>query len=121
MESDRPMSDKNRFEFQGELSRIDTFTTNKGKQILTLVFELGGQFPQTVPIKVFGRLADRANEWKKGATVNVTGKLGGRSWNDKVYPDIVAESVEVMSGQQELPTGKPADEPAPDEDPGIPF
>lgn len=101
------MSDKNRFEFQGDLARIDTFTTNKGKQILTLVFELGGQFPQTVPIKVFGRLAERASEWKPGTTLNISGKLGGRSWNDKVYPDIVAESVEVV-GQKELPMGKSA-------------
>ncbi len=87
------------FTFQGEgtLLRIDTFVSKAGKSILTLVFETKGQYPQLVPIKVFGRLAEQAASWKPGAILSVNGRLGGRDWNGKVYGDIVATSVEVVT------------------------
>ena len=46
------------FQGQGTLQRIDTFTSKAGKTILTLICETQGQYPQLVPIKVFGRLAE---------------------------------------------------------------
>src|SRR5690349_819893 len=84
------------FHGQGTLLRIDTFTSKAGKPILTLIFETKGQYPQLIPIKVFGRLAEQAAAWKPGAVLAVNGRLGGRDWNGKVYGDIIANSVEVV-------------------------
>jgi len=50
-----------------------------------------------VPIKVFGRLAEQASAWKPGSVLSVSGRLGGRDWQGKVYGDIVANTVEVVS------------------------
>lgn len=91
------MSEGFRFSGAGKLSRIDRFTTSKGKTIITLIFEESGQYPAFIPIKVFGRLADMASEWKPGDILEVTGKLGGREWNGKVYGDTVAQTVEVVA------------------------
>lgn len=96
---------KNRFEYEGPLTRVDRFTTAKGKEILTLVFETGGQWPQFIAAKVFGRLAEQSSEWKPGAVLRVEGRLGGREYNSKIYTENVAESVELVSGQQALPAG----------------
>jgi single-stranded DNA-binding protein len=68
-----------------------------GKTILTLICETQGQYPQLVPIKVFGRLAEQASAWKPGSVLSVSGRLGGRDWQGKVYGDIVANTVEVVS------------------------
>jgi single-stranded DNA-binding protein len=87
------------FTFQGEgtLLRIDTFVSKAGKSILTLIFEQQGQYPQFIPIKVFGRLADQAAAWTPGSVLSVRGRLGGRDWQGKVYGDMVATSVDVVS------------------------
>jgi hypothetical protein len=85
------------FEGQGTLDRINTFTSKAGKDILTLVIRVGGQYPQLVPCKVFGRLADSAGDWQEGDTLSVSGRLGGRDWNGAVYGDIVATHVHVVS------------------------
>ncbi|MGD0836655.1 MAG: DUF3127 domain-containing protein, partial [Polyangia bacterium] len=71
-----------------------------GKSILTLIFETDGQYPQLVPIKVFGRLAEQAGDWKPGTVLAVSGRLGGRDWNGKVYGDNVATRVEVVNAGQ---------------------
>ncbi len=87
------------FTFQGEGThlRIDTFVSKAGKSLLTLIFETKGQYPQMVPIKVFGRLAEQAAEWTPGSVLSVSGRLGGCDWQGKVYGDIVANSVEVVT------------------------
>jgi single-stranded DNA-binding protein len=95
------------FRGQGTLKRIDTFVSKAGKSILTLVFETQGQYPQLVPIKVFGRLAEQASAWKPGSVLAVTGRLGGRDWNGKVYGDNVATSIEVVGGAEERSDGLP--------------
>lgn len=121
------MSDKNRFDLTGTLNRIERFEAKSGKTMLTLILDVdkGGKYPQLVPVKIFGRTADMAGDWHPGDVLEITGRLGGRDWNGRVFGDIVAESVEVMSGQQELPTGKQSDGAVPKneaEDPGsIPF
>lgn len=114
------MSDeKNRFEYQGELVRVDRFVTAKNKTILTLVFETGGQWPQWIAAKCFGRICEQAADWKPGIVLKVTGRLGGREYNGKIYPENIAEAVEVV-GQRDLPMGATPDKEA--EDPGsIPF
>jgi single-stranded DNA-binding protein len=100
-------SDGFEFSGQGRLQRVDIFTTKAGKSILTLIIEVQGQYPQLVPIKVFGRLADSANDWQEGDVLSVSGRLGGRDWNGRVFGDIVANIVDVVSsGGQQSAGGK---------------
>jgi single-stranded DNA-binding protein len=91
-------ADEFTFQGQGTLRRVDTFVSKAGKSIITLIFEIQGQYPQLIPIKVFGRLAEQASEWKPGMVLAVTGRLGGRDWNGKVYGDNVANTIEVVGG-----------------------
>jgi single-stranded DNA-binding protein len=109
------MSDEKQFRFEGQgtLLRIDTFVTKANKSILTLIFETHGQYPQTIPIKVFGQLAERAHGWSPGTVLSVSGRLGGRDYQGKVYGECVAESVEVI-GAAQLAIDKRADETAGD-------
>ena len=90
------MTEEFTFQGQGTLLRVDTFVSKAGKPILTLIFETKGQYPQLIPIKVFGRLAEMASGWKPGSVLAVRGRLGGRDWQGKVYGDIVANSVEIV-------------------------
>src|SRR5690242_20353454 len=90
------MSDGFTFHGQGTLLRMDTFVSRAGKPVVTLIFETKGQYPQLIPIKVFGRLAEQAAAWKPGSVLAVNGRLGGRDWQGKVYGDIIANSVEVV-------------------------
>jgi single-stranded DNA-binding protein len=113
---------KSGFEFSGSgrLDRIDTFTTKNGKDIITLVLQVEGAYPQLVPIKAFGRLAEMAASLTVGDVIEVTGHLGGRDYNGRVYGDIVAESIDVVSSGAKQSSGKPAqhrDERAPDPHP----
>jgi single-stranded DNA-binding protein len=102
------------FEGTGKLNRIDTYTSKAGKTILTLIVETDGQYPQLIPFKVFGRLAETAT-WKPGAALRIEGRLGGREWNNKVYGDNVANVVEVVEAakepQTQLPVGEEDDTP----------
>jgi hypothetical protein len=110
------------FQGQGTLKRIDTFVSKAGKSILTLVFEVQGQYPQLIPIKVFGRLAEQATAWKPGSVLAVTGRLGGRDWNGKVYGDNVATSIEIVSAADEKADGPPPENDAPPPgDDDVPF
>lgn len=117
------------FQGQGTLLRVDTFVSKAGKSIITLIFEAGGQYPQTIPIKVFGRLAEQAAAWKPGTTLTVSGRLGGREWQGKVYGDNVASHVEVMTddatgrrgGAPDEGAGPPEREGPPPSDEDAPF
>lgn len=109
------------FEGNGTLERIDTFTSKAGKDILTLVVRVGGQYPQLIPFKVFGRLVEDAAEWKPGSELRITGRLGGRDWNGKVYGDNVANSIKVLGfGSAKEPQPSPSSESS-EEDMGLPF
>jgi Domain of unknown function (DUF3127) len=124
IEATPPMSDADDFTFQGRgtLKRIDTFVSKAGKPILTLIFETGGQYPQVIPIKVFGRLAEEAAGWTPGSVLAVTGRLGGRDWNGKVYGDNVATHVDVVRTSDQTGGGPPPDDdvPPPGDD-DVPF
>ena len=110
------------FQGQGKLKRIDTFVSKAGKSILTLIFETEGQYPQLVPIKVFGRLADDAAAWKPGAVLAVTGRLGGRDWNGKVYGDNVAIHIDVVNAVDDAGGAvPPEDDIPPPGDDDVPF
>lgn len=96
------MSDTNRFEIQGLFSRLEKFTSKAGKEFLTLILDVDGKYPQVVPIKLWGKTAEQSRSWKEGDELRVIGRLGGRTWNDKVYGENTADRVEVI-GQRELP------------------
>ena len=117
------MANADEFTFQGRgtLKRVDTFVSKAGKSILTLVFETQGQYPQLVPIKVFGRLAEQAASWKPGSVLAVSGRLGGRDWNGKVYGDNVASSVEVVSAAGDEGQAPPDSDASPPGDDDVPF
>jgi single-stranded DNA-binding protein len=122
------MSDDFTFRGQGTLLRVDTFTSRAGKPILTLIFEIKGQYPQLIPIKVFGRLAEQASAWKPGSVLAVNGRLGGRDWQGKVYGDIIANSVELVGdspaddpGGFANSTSDPREAPPPPSDDDVPF
>ena len=85
------------FEGTGTIYKIDTFTTKNGKDIVTLVFKIDGEYPKFIPIKFFGRLAGRAKEMVVGDIVTVSGHLGGREWNGKYYADNAGDSLEVAA------------------------
>jgi hypothetical protein len=105
------MSNTNKFEIRGTFERTETFTTKAGKEIITLILGTDGQYPQLVPIKCFGRMVDSAKECEKGDMVEVTGRLGGRDWNGKVYGEAVAETIEVVGGKQDgAQPAKPIDD-----------
>jgi len=118
------MANADEFTFQGRgtLKRVDTFVSKAGKSILTLVFETQGQYPQLVPIKVFGRLAEQAASWKPGSVLAVSGRLGGRDWNGKVYGDNVASSIETV-GEADAGSGggAPGSDAPPPGDDDLPF
>lgn len=110
-----------KFSGQGKLQRVDTFTTKAGKSILTLIIEVQGQYPQLVPVKVFGLLADRIDEWQPGDALQFTGRIGGRDWNGKVFGEIVANTVEMVSSGQRTGGTKAREEPPPPSDDDVPF
>jgi single-stranded DNA-binding protein len=91
------MSREQEFTFQGTavLRRIDRFTSKTGETYLTLIFDTDGNYPQVVPIKVFGKLAEEASDWVPGSLLTVHGRLGVRDWNGKVFGDSVATRVDV--------------------------
>ena len=115
---------RNSFEIEGTFNRIDTREA-KGKIYKTLVLDVEGRMPQVVPFRLWGRTNEESASWGKGDVLLVKGTLGGRSWNDKVYGENSADSVEVISkgaapadGQGEV--GAIPDKPNNDKD-SVPF
>ena len=105
------------FQGTGKIDRVDTYVSKSGKEVITLIFKIDGQYPAYIPIKFFGRLADDANDFKAGDIVEVSGELGGREWNGKVYGDIVGRTIEaVAAGGNAEPASAP-----PVDDSDIPF
>ena len=97
------MSDKKdefKFKGQGTLLKIDVFTAKSGKDIVSMIFKLDGNYPQFIPIKCFGGLAEQARSMEPLLKVSVTGRLGGREWNGKYYAEIVAESIEEVATER---------------------
>jgi hypothetical protein len=98
---------KNRFEIEGKFLRIDV-RESKGREYKTLVLDVeGGNYPQVVPIRLWGQTNEESTAWKPGDILSITGRLGGRSWNDKVFGDITADTVDVIAaGKGETKTGE---------------
>ena len=85
----------NEFRITGQLEKTETFVTKAGKNIITIVLAIDGKWPQYVPIKLFGGLADKYGHLAPGIEITVQGKLGGREWNGKFYAENTANDVEV--------------------------
>ena len=111
-------TDGSSFTLRGTLRRIDSIPTKTGNDILVLIVDVDGQYPQVVPVKVFGRTCDDARNLETGARVEITGRLGGREWNGKIYPDIIALHVHQVEEpkQASLPTGAQPEATVPSED-----
>ena len=92
------MNPLNHFTITGPIAHVDVRQSKAGKDILTIVLDIDkdSKYPQTVPIKVFGQLANDSARWRSGVVLEIEGRLGGRDWNGKVYGDNVAESVKVV-------------------------
>lgn len=108
-----------KFKGQGTLISVESFDTKKGGKIYTLVLEADDKFARFVPVKLFGRIAERIAEFNNGDVIAITGKLGGREWNGKYYGDIVADTAEVVSRPDAKPAANPALPPQATDD--VPF
>jgi single-stranded DNA-binding protein len=115
------MSDeKNRFDLDGTLKRIDTRQANNGKTYYTLIVETGGQYSKTIPVALFGKAAEMVDELSPGDVLSISGRLGGREWQNKCFGENVGLSVDVVSKaqrQQPLPTGAAGTPPEDDDTP----
>jgi hypothetical protein len=98
------------FQGTGTLKRVDLFESKGGKAIKTLILDIpaeGKQWPQTIPIKLWGRDAEK--EYKPGDIITVSGRLGGRESNGRCWGDSTAMKVEVV-GRDEEAGAPPADD-----------
>src|SRR3954465_921945 len=118
------MSDTDDFTFQGRgtLKRSAPCVSKGGKPILTLIFETGGQYPQVIPIKVFGRLAEEAAGWTPGSVLGGTGRRGGRGRKGKGSGENGPTHGDVVSTSDQTGGGPPPDDdvPPPGDD-DVPF
>lgn len=110
------MKNENEFKITGELVRVEQFTAKSGKSYPTAIIAIpDDKFPQSAAIKLFGKAS--ALSAPPGSIVRITGVLGGREWNGKVYTEAKGLSVELVKEaerQAELPT-------AVDDDLSVPF
>jgi hypothetical protein len=106
------------FKGTARVERVESTTTAKGKDIVTLVLGVEGKYPQLVPIKCFGGLGEKARGMKPGDAVDVQGHLGGRDWQGRVYGDIIADELRVAKLAPDQEHGEP---PLDREDGDVPF
>jgi hypothetical protein len=104
METD---SSENKFEVVGEIASFEVFVTKGGKEIVTMVLEVPGKWPQYVPVKLFGGLASKWQGEGKGHIVKVAGKLGGREWKGKYFGENVAMNVTMVKPKSTLKDQEP--------------
>ena len=107
------------FQFSGiaKFIRRETFITKGGKEIVTAVFDIpDAQYPQMVPIKMFGRCAKDCASWTPGDMIQVDGHLGGKEYNGKVYGDAVADMVSAVAPLHQKAAGRAPAGPPPDDD-----
>lgn len=101
--------------------RVESSASKANKVFRTLITEADGKWKQVIPFKVFGHVAEVVGELDPGSMVKISGRLGGREWNGRVFGEMVAESIELL--EQARPSealDKPGNEPQPD-DSSIPF
>lgn len=100
-----------KFEITGTLRMVERSVTAKGKNITKLIVDLPSksQYPQVVPIDLFGRGADAAGTLRDGEEITVECEVGGREWNGKFYASITGFRYSQPVGQSrpapKLPSG----------------
>jgi len=100
------MSNTNTFTITGKVDRVITTTSKTGRDFYSMVLAVEDQL---VPLKLWGE----TNEWKtakKGTELTVTGRLGGRAWQDKVFGDAIAETIEIVGTEKGAVPASPADD-----------
>lgn len=116
-EKEGAMSDSY-FTLKGRISNIERKATKAGKTftVARVEFDAISKFPKTVEVKLFGK-AERS-DFEVGDLVEITGTLGGREWNGRVFNDIVANQIAVYIRSHESKKIKADTEEEPD---GVPF
>lgn len=84
------------FTGSGKLVGVESFQTKAGGVIYTLIVETNDKYAPFTPIKLLGRLSGRIDEFRVGAQLRITGTVGGRKNNAKTWPDICAQTVDVL-------------------------
>lgn len=107
------------FEGQGTFERIETYTPPSGKEILTIIVRVDGQYPQIIPFKVFGHTADDAREIAPGTMVHITGRLGGREAKGRVWGDHIATHINVLDSAKSPPRQQEPPPPSDDDELGF--
>ena len=89
------MSEDLGFEFRGKgiFKSATTYVAKSGKGIVTIVLEVPGQYPELVPIKLLGTLAQDVEKLKPGMIVEAHGRVGGKEWNGKVFGENAASYI----------------------------
>lgn len=103
--NERQTMSKNTFEITARIDRVDSFTSKAGKEIITVVLQTEGSYPQLVPIKFFGRMAEEAKQYAKGDAVEITGELGGREYNGRVYGENIGRAIDRVGAAETNPAG----------------
>lgn len=105
----------NEFEIEGKLLRIIPYTSPAGKSYPQAVIDVpDDKFPQVTAVKLFGRCAEKLAEFPPGTVLRITGKLGGREWQGKVFPELKGFTIEAVGAipeaQGKLPSAGQGDD-----------
>lgn len=106
------MSDEGfKFEGTGTFERVETTATKAGKDMHAMIVSFtDGKYPQIASFKLWGRTIEEAKQIAPGSTIKVSGYIGGRDWNGRIYNDVKAARIEVIKAaerQAELPMEDP--------------
>lgn len=86
------------FKFIG-VGVVKSFTAQKtknNKDIGILVCETKEDVPQTLQFKCFYKWIEECQKLREGDVVICEGRIGGRSWEDKVYLDAVLNGFSII-------------------------
>jgi hypothetical protein len=103
----------NEFRIKGTVRELTERTTSGGKQIASLILEIPGFKGKVDPVSitVFGRSLETVRGYGAGEVVKVTGRVSGRQWNDRVFSDLVLDSIEADAPKHsERRTSPPSDD-----------
>lgn len=86
----------NRFQIKGTVRELTERTTSGGKQMGALILEIPGYQGKVDPVSltVFSRSLETVRGYGAGEVVVVSGRISGRQWNERVFSDLVLESIE---------------------------
>ena len=90
----------------GKIESIDSVALKNGKIAKVVIMQKAQQGQEWVDnpilVEAFGQLSeDILANAKAGMEVKVSGTVRGRTWNDKVFVNIRAASVEYVGGAEE--------------------